>query len=912
MRWLIFLIIFGVLIGALPQSGVAQVTFDRTTHIANSDGDGRDVDLDRLSSAAMVMAYTEAVTPENTELRVRIGVVHRDQVELGTAVAVPVTPAPSLTEFTVTALSSEQFVLIYGYTDDGVGVNAAIAGRVSGTTITWGQPTIFYQNEAGFFSTDFDADALSMDQFIVAYQNVQPDVRGVVRVGSVNSANTITFEDEVIFEEVTPYDVSVTALTSTSFALGWRTEGGWVCTGSISPEGIQFSPILPYAEDVAHFGGLFTLHSTTFGLVYAGTADEHAQIRQGFTAGELSLGMPYPFTTDEVQFYTSRASVALSPTRFVTTYSTGGNSPSGRVVLGSVEDGIQTGDPLIFDPRGANQSHVYTSVTHLDVNTFVVMYEDNLGEIAITIGTIDENSNVPTPTLQWARTIGDDDGGYSDTDADQGHAITSDDHRNIYVTGVFTDPDSGVDCGNGQILSGSYEDIFLAKYNRTGVCQWVISIGTDDPVNMKDGGLDVLYRAGYIYLTGYFTGTNVNFGNGILINGHTNGDLGSTDAFLAKYRASDGHCLWARAIGGTSVDKGYSLDLDVEGNIYLTGTLSPSEIWDFGNNILIDFNENSSYNGFLAKYDPAGICEWARVVGGSGQAVRNQAVTVNSFGVYITGSADGNGSAVDFGNGQTLINDSEDIFLAQFAPNGQCLRVRGFGGSQPAEIDRGYGLGTDSGGNIYLTGAFRGEEVDLGTGERFTSWLDDIFLSRFSPSLDGQWTRVIRVPAANGAGHDLAVRGNYIYLTGKYYPAYRDIDFGNGFILDIHHSGGEDTFLARYRAADGACQWLQTIPEGYATGNGVTVNRLFDATITGYVIGQNVDFGGILLSSIYKDAFVAHYGAPQQNLVEELIQTLIEGWVEAEDIEIYDLNADHHLDVGDVQYYFQQFWQPEE
>ena len=141
-----------------------------------------------------------------------------------------------------------------------------------------------------------------------------------------------------------------------------------------------------------------------------------------------------------------------------------------------------------------------------------------------TNGGLDVNSNSgnkdiflvkynSSGTKQWTRQLG--------TSAnDLGYGVVVDSSNNIYVTG---DAGGGLD---GNTSSGNH-DLFLVKYNSSGVKQWTKQLGTSD---WDQGNGVTVDSLGDIYVTGY-----TNDG----LDGNTNvGVVGSADIFLVKYNAS--------------------------------------------------------------------------------------------------------------------------------------------------------------------------------------------------------------------------------------------------------------------------------------------------------------------------------------------------------------------------------------
>jgi hypothetical protein len=150
---------------------------------------------------------------------------------------------------------------------------------------------------------------------------------------------------------------------------------------------------------------------------------------------------------------------------------------------------------------------------------------DSSGNIYVTGGTLgglDGNTNSgifdillvkynSSGTKQWTQQLGS-------SSKDFGHGVTVDSSDNIYVTGYT---EGGLD---GNTSAGSY-DIFLVKYNSSGVKQWTQQLGSSS----DDIG----------------EGVTVDSKNNIFVTGGTRGGLdgntnsGSYDIFLVKYN-SDG------------------------------------------------------------------------------------------------------------------------------------------------------------------------------------------------------------------------------------------------------------------------------------------------------------------------------------------------------------------------------------
>jgi hypothetical protein len=161
--------------------------------------------------------------------------------------------------------------------------------------------------------------------------------------------------------------------------------------------------------------------------------------------------------------------------------------------------------------------------------------------------------------LEWAKNVGG-------TCTDEAYKIAYDSIGNCYIIGVFestADFDPGVDTAN--LTSVYVYDIFIAKYDKNGNYLWAKDIGMTY-LNFDNYGI-AIDKTGNCYVTGSFEGAS-DFdpgpGTAILTS------VGVDDIFFAKYDAN-GNYLWARSIGSTNIDYGYSIALDSIGNCYIAG-----------------------------------------------------------------------------------------------------------------------------------------------------------------------------------------------------------------------------------------------------------------------------------------------------------------------------------------------------
>jgi len=172
-------------------------------------------------------------------------------------------------------------------------------------------------------------------------------------------------------------------------------------------------------------------------------------------------------------------------------------------------------------------------------------------------------------TYLWAQSMG---GSMQDV----GLRLALDMNQHITLAGYFEgSADFDPSLGQKVLSSNGSFDIILGKYDDTGALIWVNKIGGTGTERIYDIAFD---DVGSIYVCGFFEGT-VDFkpkeGQAYLTSS------GSLDVFFAKYDTW-GSYLWAHKLGAANPDIGYSIDVDGDENIYITGYFANTVDFDPG------------------------------------------------------------------------------------------------------------------------------------------------------------------------------------------------------------------------------------------------------------------------------------------------------------------------------------------
>ena len=323
--------------------------------------------------------------------------------------------------------------------------------------------------------------------------------------------------------------------------------------------------------------------------------------------------------------------------------------------------------------------------------------------------------------LVWAKSVGG-------SATDVGRSIVLDASGNVYVTGDFAgtvdfDPGSGTT----NLTSAGGFDVFFAKYNTSGDLVWAKSVGG----SLSDDGRSIAVDAsGNVHVTGFFNGT-ADFDPGSGTTNLTSG--GSFDVFFAKYNFF-GELVWAKGVGGTSLDFGSSIDVDASGNVYVTGYFEATADFDPGSGSS-NLTSAGGKDVFFAKYNSSGELVWAKGVGGTAFDFGSSIDVDASGNVYVTGFFKGTAD-FDPGSGSTNLNSasvgSNDVFFAKYNSSGDLVWAKSVGGTSG---DNGEKIAVDGSGNVYVTGFFQGTaDFDPGSGTTnlTSAGSNDVYFAKYS------------------------------------------------------------------------------------------------------------------------------------------------------------------------------------
>jgi hypothetical protein len=279
---------------------------------------------------------------------------------------------------------------------------------------------------------------------------------------------------------------------------------------------------------------------------------------------------------------------------------------------------------------------------------------------------------------------------------DTGTSISIDSAGNVYIAGFTYSSSFPTTTGAFQPTYAGDGDGFVAKLSAAGsTLMYASYIGGSDPDFAQAVAVD---SSGNAYLTGSTRSTDFPVVNFLQI-----GNVGASDAFVAKVSPSGTSLIYSTYLGGSGADMAQAIAVDGTGNVYLAGYTYSS---DFPTQNAFQGSSAGGADVFVTELNAAGTALiFSTYLGGSGQD-RAYGMAVDAVGsVYITGDT----YSTDFpttSNASQLYNHGQgDVFVSKFNPGGWGLVYSTLLGG--TDIDQGNAVAVDSDGNAYLTGFTR-------------------------------------------------------------------------------------------------------------------------------------------------------------------------------------------------------------
>jgi hypothetical protein len=205
--------------------------------------------------------------------------------------------------------------------------------------------------------------------------------------------------------------------------------------------------------------------------------------------------------------------------------------------------------------------------------------------------------------------------------------------------------------------------------------------------------------------------------------GYLDAPNGYYNAYVAKLDGNGTH-LWSKSLGGTSNDEAHGVAVDPSDDVVLTGFVTGTVDLGAG-----PASGSASSDVFVVKYSPAGLYQWSRRFGGTGQDMGHGIATDPDGNVMVVGAFTG---TVDFGSGALTapgVANATDAFAVKLSSAGSTLWSKRFG---DVSADSACAIAVDVSGVAAVMGSFYGT-ADLGYGPATSLGASDAFVTTIAP-----------------------------------------------------------------------------------------------------------------------------------------------------------------------------------
>jgi hypothetical protein len=488
---------------------------------------------------------------------------------------------------------------------------------------------------------------------------------------------------------------------------------------------------------------------------------------------------------------------------------------------------------------------------------------------------------------------------------EEGRAVTIDTNNNVYVTGTFSSNDLDVrnhlnvtgstinTSSFGVINNTTFEsDGYVAKYDTNGQAQWATNIkGNSCAITTESIITDTL---GFVYVSAsvIFSAPSapysVDFYNFVDVTtlgpiktintsiagtlDFPNGAFNEGDIILVKYDTSNGNVVWVTSIGNVAVPVGSELEykscltIDSTNNIYISGNFQNQTIIYNATPIapiisLISYGTLTSpsptlndFTGFIAKYNPNGIAQWATIVTGTQNTnmslnyidsdgtdvfitgVSDSYIGVSSLSFYYCSSQPIAGGAIGLTLGQTIPNYSnQHPFVAKIKGDGLSVPWAVRIDTNTAGVSSSNAITADPSGGVYVTGFYLSPSPFefLNSGGFVAATLPSSplvgsgYIVKYDTNGIVQWaTNFTSTSAVEGRYVTTDSSGNLIVIgqtdsSSVLIKNYSTTSSGNIIMVpygQIPNNGNQDVFIIKYNS-DGKIIWAT-----YAGSTGIDVS----------------------------------------------------------------------------------------
>ena len=340
---------------------------------------------------------------------------------------------------------------------------------------------------------------------------------------------------------------------------------------------------------------------------------------------------------------------------------------------------------------------------------------------------------------------------------DRGYAIALDAGNNAYVTGSTQSSDYSTTSGTHQVSIDGNNDVFVTKLDATGNSLiYSTYIGGSD----VDSGLSIaIDDSDNAYIGGSTRSNDFDVtGNAF----QTTNEGGLYDVFVTKLDPTGNNLLFSTFIGGDDSESCTSIDVDNNGNSYITGNTSSTN-YDVTNGAY-QTTIGGNTDAFVTKLNANGDgLTYSTYLGGSDNDNGKSIKAGSNGSAYVTGNTSSTDYDITSGSYQTNLGGGGDAFVTKINETGGSLVYSTFIGGSNADI--AYSISLDDNNNPIITGNTFSSDYDVTNGSYQTAigGSFDIFITKLDVCSAPSITVNANTPLCEGETLNLTSNGGVSY-----------------------------------------------------------------------------------------------------------------------------------------------------
>ena len=288
--------------------------------------------------------------------------------------------------------------------------------------------------------------------------------------------------------------------------------------------------------------------------------------------------------------------------------------------------------------------------------------------------------------------------GGSAQDSADSVAVGSD--NSAYITGYTESVDFPTRPDAFQPGYGGARDGFVVKVSPYGTS---LTYSTYLGGNLNDQGNDIAVDVpGYAYIVGTTYSSDFPT-SGAAFQTSLAGGSGDSDAFITQLRPEGSSLYYSTYLGGTDEDKGISIDIDINGTVYLIGDTSSTDFPTANPYQASRAGGGSFGEVFISRLSGLGSSLiYSTYLGGS-ENDQGEGIAVDSYGyAYLAGKTDSTDFPVLYPYQSSFGGGDDDAFAVKLCSSGSAICYSTYlGGSGD---DEGSAIAIDPAYDAYVTG----------------------------------------------------------------------------------------------------------------------------------------------------------------------------------------------------------------